>query len=89
MTRVAHGRMEAIAGATANLEAMVQRVLGMVIEADSLLMGRWFSFPGCSPGILFFACCAEYADLTLLRFAAAKTRAASEHAKLQSKRRLI
>lgn len=60
--------MEAIAGATANLEIMVKRVLGMGIEADSLLMDRWFSFPSllATLGALFFACCAEYADLTLV-----------------------
>lgn len=38
-------RMEAIAGATANLEAMVKRVLRMGMEADYLLMDSWFSFP--------------------------------------------
>lgn len=38
-------RMEAIAGATANLEDMVKRVLRMGIEADYLLMDSWFSFP--------------------------------------------
>ena len=38
-------RMEAIAGATANLETMVKRALRMGIEADYLLMDSWFSFP--------------------------------------------
>lgn len=38
-------RMEAMAGATANLENMVKRVLGLGIEADYLLMDSWFSFP--------------------------------------------
>lgn len=38
-------RMEAIAGATASLENMVKRVLGLGIEAHYLLMDSWFSFP--------------------------------------------
>ncbi|MFZ5764179.1 MAG: IS4 family transposase [Thermodesulfobacteriota bacterium] len=37
-------RMEAIAGATANLKSMVKRVLNLGIEADYLLMDSWFSF---------------------------------------------
>ena len=38
-------RMEAIAGATTNLETMIKRVLRSGIEADYLLMDSWFSFP--------------------------------------------